>query len=359
MRKLVFCMILAILLLSVTVMAADDKLQIKEVTVYINGSRESSADETGGTINVPPESTLKLKVKVANNYPISTDGGEIKNIKVSATITAIDEEDDLDVDANDFTLLPARDKTITLEFSIPLKLETDGTYKLNLNVEGKDQNSTKFTDSVEFDVDSDKESHELRFLSKELSPENIGCSDTTRLLLRFIDTGENDETVELTIDASQIGYHKTDSFEITEDITDDANEYEFSDTIVPKNPQTGTYPVKIRATYYGGKRVIEDTLNLEVSCAKIQPVVQPTQPETVVQPVVQPVQQPVQQTPVEVVQTTTPKYPASTAVATPRTSYTQKSWLSENGLLLGIISANLIVLALGIVIVAVILKKRR
>jgi hypothetical protein len=355
---------LALFLIVLSFSVSASMLEIKEVTVKVNGERESAADESGGTIKVPPSSTLSMKVKIINNYDTSVDGGKIKNIAVEAILEGIDDGDDLDVDANDFDLLAGRDKTVTLDFNIPLKLETDATYKLTLTVEGKDENSTKHTDSVEFDVDADKLSHELRFVTKELLPARVTCSNSSKLTVKLVNTGENDETVDLTIDASQIGYTRTLQFDMPEDIDDDDNEYEFSDYLRMANPAAGIYPVQIRASYYGGKKSLDETLNLQIDACSATavtptPTPQPEEEETVpvtkpTQPVVQPVTQPV-----EVVSQPVRTTYSNAAVATPRTSYSQTSWFEQNKWLAIILLTDLVLVIVGIIVIVAVMKRRQ
>jgi len=366
MRKITAFIALALflVLLSISVSAAS-MLEIKEVTVKVDGNRESAADESGGTIKVPPASTLNMKVKIVNNFDSAIEGSKIKNIAVTGVLESIDDGDDIEIDANDFDLLAGRDKTITLDFNIPLKLETDATYKLTLTVEGKDANSTKHTDTVEYDVDSDKESHELRFMQKELMPATVSCTQSTQLTVRIINTGQNDETVNLAVDASQLGFTKTENFEVVEDYSDDANEFELVQPITFNKISPGTYPVFIKATYYDGKKTLSDTLNLVVQkCGSDVPVVTPpdeTEPVvTNTPPVTQPVVTTPATTPVEVVtQPTRPvSYPQAT-VATPRTSYSSSSWFDNNKWLVIILAADVVLVLVGIIVVVAVLKRRQ
>jgi hypothetical protein len=198
-------------------------------------------------------------------------------------------------------------------------------------------------------------------MEKELLPATVSCTDSTQLTIRLVNTGQNDEDVNLIVDASQLGFTKTENFEIVEDIGDDANEYELSQLISFKRPAPGTYPVIVKATYYGGKKTLSDTLNLVVQkCGSDVPVVTPPVTEPVVNntpPVTQPVVVPA---PVEVVtQTTRPaSYPQAT-VATPRTSYSSSSWLDNNKWLVIILAADVVLVLVGIIVVVAVLKRRQ
>jgi parallel beta-helix repeat protein len=240
------------------------KLNISDVLVKVDDVIVP-LDETGGVINVSPGSELVLNMKVKNLFSSAVAGGEIDYIEAGAVIEGIDDGDDLEEWADDFELRPGRDKTVTVEFSIPLRLATDDTYRMIVEAEGEDQNGTIHTARLEFDVDVVKEEHELRFLRAQLFPSVVtGTTNSTSLFVSLINTGRWDEDVELVIGAAGFGYNRTLDFEMVEDIDEDANEYDFSDTINLGDVSAGIYPILIRALYDGGRESIERTLSLEV-----------------------------------------------------------------------------------------------
>ncbi|MBW2972269.1 hypothetical protein KY359_04505 [Candidatus Woesearchaeota archaeon] len=373
MSKTATCIIFVLFLVLLSAVATADMLEISDVTVEVDDDKQS-ADENGGTIDILPDSTLTLKVKVSNLYDSDIEESDIEDIEIEAILEELDDGDDFEETSDDFDLRPGRDKTVTIEFKIPLRLITDETYKMTLTATGEDGNGTSHTDEVEFDVDVDKEKHELRFLRKELTPATVTCNKETTLIVHLINTGEEDEDVEFVVDASSIGYTKRLEFEMVEDIDDDDNEYEFSGTIDLEDVAVGTYSVPIKALYYDGRRTLEDTLTLEVAqCGTSTPAPTPAPtPVPTPAPTPEPTQtpeptptttQPTQTTSsVEVVSQPAPSYirPSSaTAVATPRTTYTEKGWLSENKWLVIILVTDLILIILGIIIITAVLRRRK
>ncbi len=363
MRKLFGCFVVVLILAALsTSVLAESMLSISDVIAKVDGDKQS-ADETGGVIKVTPDSELSLKVKVENMFPDGIEDGKIENIEVSAVLEGIDDGDDIEVDLDsDFSLSTESDKTVTLNFEIPLRLETDDTFTLTLTAEGEDENSTDHSAEVQFDVDVDKENHEIRVLRKELNPPTVSCNRQSTLLLRFINTGEEDETVELTVDAVGFNFHKTASFDLVEDVNDDQNEYELSDVLSLDNSVVpGSYPIMIKALYRDGRQTLQDQVNLVVekcSTAQTTPVETPEEEEEIVEPV-QP--KPVVKEEVSVVTQPQETYvkPASTAVATPKTSYTKKSWLDQNQWLLVILLTDIVLVIAGIIVVVAVLKRRR
>ena len=63
MRKITTCIILVLFLILFSIVVSADMLEIKEITVEVNGDREGSADENGGSIDIPPDSIIQLKIK--------------------------------------------------------------------------------------------------------------------------------------------------------------------------------------------------------------------------------------------------------------------------------------------------------
>ncbi len=363
MRKFAKCMalMLFLVLLSAAVSAAS-MLEISDLTAEVDGDRQS-ADENGGTIDVIPDSLLVLKIKVANLYGSDVEGGEIENIDVDAVLEEIDDGDDLEESSDDFDLRGERDKTVRIEFPIPLKLYTDDTYKLTIHVEGKDKNNTRHIVDLDLDVDVKKKSHEIRFLRKELSPEKAECGSSSTLIINLIDTGKEDEDVEMVIDAPGLNYNKRLDFTLVEDIDDDDNEYDFSDTIDLEDVKEGEYPVNIRVLYRDGRETLEDVLYLEVdSCAAPEPEPEPA-PEPQPQPVQQQPQPEPEPEPVSVVTEPAPSSsyvrPATIAVATPRTTYTQQSWWDKNKWVAIVLITNLVLIVAGIIVIVAVLKRRR
>jgi hypothetical protein len=359
MRKLAVYMVLTLfLLLFSTAVAAQSMLEITDVVVEVDDDKQS-ANEAGGTIDILPDSVLEMKIEVTNNYPSGTDGGEIENVEIEAILEEIDDGDDFEETSDDFDLRPGRDKTVTMTFDIPLKLETDETFKLTVHVEGEDKNGTIHTADIEFDVDVDKEKHEIRFLRKELSPSRVKCSGSTRLLIGLINTGEEDEDVELIVEAPELDYNKRLEFEMYEDIDDDENEYEFSETIdIEEDLGAGMYSVYLKVIFYDNRRTLEDTLILEVeSCDEPEPEPIP-QPQPQPQPEPEPEPEP---EPIQVISEPEPPRvrPATTAVATPRTTYTKDSWWGDNWMIPVLLLTTLIMIIAVVILVVVLLKRRK
>jgi len=343
---------------------AASMLEITDVTVKVDDDKQV-ADENGGNIKIVPDSTLTIKVTVENLFDNSVEDGKIEDIVVNGLLEEIDDGDDFEEEASEFDLSPGRDKTVTLTFKIPLRLPSDETYQLVLTVEGEDQNNTDHTDEIQFDIDVDKEKHELRFLRKEILPTKLSCERSAVLYVDVINTGEEDQTAQIVIMSPSLNYNKQEEVELSGDVDDDSNEYHSTYNLDLSNALPGVYPFVIKAVYRNGRQTLQDSVSVEVvQCGTTAPATKPVQPvveedEEDTTPVV--VTKP--KTESETVVITTPQpspyVRPTTAVATPKTSYTQKGWFSENQWLAIILLTNLVLVIAGIVVIVAILKRRQ
>jgi hypothetical protein len=356
---------LFLVLLAGSVSAAS-MLDMTDVIVKVDDDKQS-ADEGGGTINIFPDSTLTLKVKVKNLYDTGADKAKIEDIEVNGILEELDDGDDLEDTPDDFDLSPGRDKTVTLTFPIPLRLGTDETFKLVLTAEGEDENGTTHKDEIQFDVDVDKEKHEIRLIRSEVTPTKVTCDRNANLILRYINTGEEDEDVELVIDAPQLKFSKNEAFTLAEDIDDDDNEQEFTFRMDLDGIAPATYTIPTRALYYNGRKTVEETLTIEVgSCGTTKPTTpaqpttpsEPTTPTQPTQPVVTTPTQPTTTTVDVVSQPSTSYVRPSTVVATPKTNYNQ-SWWDKNRWLAIILVTDLVLVIAGIIVIVTVLNRRK
>jgi hypothetical protein len=356
-RPAIFTIITLFLVLFAASASAATMLELKDVRIEVDGDKQS-ANEGGGSIDITPDSKLTMKVEVENIFDNSVEDAEIEDIEVRATLEDIDDGDDVEIEADRFDLRPGRDKTVTLTFDIPLRLETDETFKLILEVEGEDKNSTIHELDVEYDVDVDKENHEIRFLTKELVPAKVSCTRSTQARVELINTGEDDEDVELTVVSTELGYNKRLEFEMSEDIDDDENEYVFTDTVDLDDAKPGVYTFKIRVEYNDNRDSLDAALPIEIeACAADEPEPEP-EPEPKTTTTTTPTTtQPSQ--PVEVVSAPAQNYVRPSAiVATPRTDYSE-SWWSKNKWLMVILVTDLVLVIAGIIVIMTVLRRRK
>lgn len=269
---IIFAMILVLVataLCSKAVHADNEtKLKFEEITVWVDGEEDKSADENGGSVDVKPESRLKVKVKVLNLYTRDEDN-EIENVKVKATLLGIDNGDDIEEEASKFDLGADRSKSVTMEFDIPLKVD-DESYTLLIEAEGEDQNSTDHFLEAEIDVDIDKDDHELRFEEVTLGSATLGCFKNTQLRIVIINVGtEEEEDVLLTATNDRLGLAFSEEIDILD--ADPFEEFARTINIDAAGLAPGVYPIVVKVEYDGNDERITETRELVVqSCEEEQ-----------------------------------------------------------------------------------------
>ena len=239
------------------------KLKIKNIKVYVDGKKESGADEDGGKIDVVPGSKLELKIEIENLYTDSEDI-RIEDIAVEGVLESIDDGDDIDDEANDFNLNPEKDNEVSLSFDIPLEVEED-SYDLAVTIEGENENSFPYLEEIEFEVDVDKEKHDIIFDKFKFSNNNVDCSSSASLGVKVINLGVNDESVRLAILNEELGVNIQESFELSEYPFEKDNSFSKTYKIVlPSDINPGVY--LLRADLFYGNDIESSIAELNIVC---------------------------------------------------------------------------------------------
>jgi len=240
-----------------------EKLNVKNIKVYVDGKKESGTDENGGKINVIPGSELELKISVENLYD-KDDKIDIENIVIEGILESISDGKDLKDEASDFNLAPGRDKEVSLKFNIPLEVEEDN-YDLTITVEGENENGFSYSKEIEFEVEVDKEKHDIIFNKLKFSNDNVECGKPAILEVDAVNFGINDEDVKLAISNQELGINIRESFKLNKDPFAKDNSFSKSYSIkLPANINPGTYTLFAGLSY--GDKIESSTVKLNVEC---------------------------------------------------------------------------------------------
>lgn len=347
MKKLIVLAMFLVLLIQVV--SAEEYLAIKKITVYVDGDKVSGIDDEGGDIdNVLPESEIKVKVEIENNYPTSTKE-EIQDIEYDAIIYEIDDGDDLEEDDDVGDIKAGKDDTVEIVFEIPLEVE-EGDYEMELFVIGENETGGELNDSAFFTVKIEKEKHDVRIYKADLGLTELKCNRNTDLRVRVINFGSNDEEdIELTIKNDALGISAREMIdELTEDLTDDDSKFSKTYSItVPDDAKAGTYNIDIRVGYDDGDESDEETLSLTVQdCETAKPEEkEETKPETT---------KPAEKEETTTVVQTQPVIPTAAVVATPA----KESFWESNKYTMLVVLAYVVVIIVAVLIVTQLVKKR-
>ena len=169
-----------------------NRLKIVNVDLKIDGKKSSDINnDTKITRDVKPQSKLELKVKVRNDFS-RDDNIKIENINVKATIEGIDNGNDLQQESQRFDLRSNGDKTVTLNFKLPLNID-EGTFDVLIEADGDDENGKTYDELFKIGLEFNKKSHDLRFFDYKLSPSTIDCSRIVYVSYKIINLGREDE----------------------------------------------------------------------------------------------------------------------------------------------------------------------
>ena len=244
-----------------------EMMSITSLKATVNGKEDTGAGITGGLINkdVRPESKIKLEFKIKNMY---TDAEDIMlgDVFVNAVLEGIDNGDDIEVETDGMDINPDSEKKITVELNVPLKVD-EGSYSLKVKVSGEDDNGLVYGNDITFDVEVQKERHNVRITKAALQPENVSCTRRANVDLEILNLGKKEEDVELFITSSALSIDYYTNFTLSEDPDDSDNDYSnMFDFSIDSKLAAGSYPIDVRTSY--SSKTETKTLNLLVQECK-------------------------------------------------------------------------------------------
>ena len=130
--------------------------------IHSRNSPGSSPPSDGERISreAEPGDTVQFKITFLNNYTKDEDL-DIEDVTAELTIEGIDDGSDMDEESKEFDVRADDDKTVTVEFDIPIEVEED-TFDVLINAEGDDENGTEhsvtWTVVLEVEKEDDKNS---------------------------------------------------------------------------------------------------------------------------------------------------------------------------------------------------------
>ncbi|PIN69485.1 hypothetical protein COV93_05385 [Candidatus Woesearchaeota archaeon CG11_big_fil_rev_8_21_14_0_20_43_8] len=353
--------IIAVLILPFA--AAVDDLELTSVRVYVDGSRDSSADEKGGNIDggVVPGAVVKLRMTFKNTFS-EIDDIDINNILVEGILKDIDLGADIEDNIDEFSIDAGKSKEVSLEFTIPDEVK-EGSYRLEVTVEAQADNDAE----TDFDLDVDyyvyviKNDHDVRITKSELLEDTVKCGESTTLTVNVKNFGSNDETSsKILVKNLDLEINYASQFSLSKKIEDANNEYNKIYPInVPIEAKEGTYEITIDALYKSYLVGESSSVSLSVVCSEEdrKNAIADNEPTVVVEDKEEEEEEPEETdvtttvVPQENTKTnTTILQPAKLTTVGKDTVAEDKGFLEENKWVLLIVMINLLILALGVLI---------
>ncbi|RME77906.1 hypothetical protein D6774_02740 [Candidatus Woesearchaeota archaeon] len=244
----------------------EQAMRFKDITVEVDGNKDSSANENGGTIDkdVKPGSTVSFEMEIENLLDI-----DIEDVEITLTVYDIDDGDDIEEDTEIDKIRDGKDESATLSFKVPLELDED-SYDVRLVAEGEDEEGNSHEISVTYTLEIDKDDDDIRILNLDLDPQRLSCNRQTSLDLEIINVGEDDqEDVKVKVFSTALGIREERTGIDLEADPDDDNKWEGRFNIEISNQQKqGTYPLTVEVYYEDGSLAQRESLTVQVSnCA--------------------------------------------------------------------------------------------
>lgn len=251
-----------------------NKLEIKKVYITINGEDEKSLEDGDEVKDLKPGDQLDIRVLVENKFS-DDDDIDMEDITVRAVVDDSDFDLDEDDDISDISSDDEDDVTFS---NIAVDDEASGTYKLEVEVEGRGESpfSGRHGQKVEIDLKVDRESHEISIKSASLSPSILACDvHTFDAKAKLFNSGKDDEdevAIEVAIPSLGVSVVK-DAIELDES---DETTRTVSVTL-PSTTKAGTYNVDIISYWNTDSESDRKSLSLKVdACAAPAPTPTPT-----------------------------------------------------------------------------------
>lgn len=247
--------------------AEPDMFRFNVTKVYVDGEKETRARGGGGKIrDVFPESKVDFKLELENFYHHSTDI-DINDISIIATIEEIDDGDDIEEELDEFDLSADKEKTEMLEFEIPLEVDAKDRL-LIIEMEAEDDAGIKYEAKFTYDLEVEKEKHNLRITGVGLNKESYVCGDNVLLHVSVMNLGSEEEDVNLRILNDELDLDISENFELSDEAFELSSKFDKRFSLwVPDDVIKGTYSIPVTVGY-GTKEEIE-TVDLVVSsCSK-------------------------------------------------------------------------------------------
>ena len=269
MKKLLLITLMIILVLA-TAVHADGELLIDDAEVNVDGDKDKNADENGGTIEVKPGSNIEIEIKLKNTFERDSDI-EINDIEIIGTLFDIDDGDDIEVEIDEFDLDVRDSEKVTLEFEVPLVVEED-MFELLIEIRAEDDNGTDYDIQIDYDVDVEKDRHELVFERLDMAPTTVSCDELVQVDFTIVNIGrEDEEETKIEVLASGLDFYFTEDVDFESDPDDSDIKYEKRVDIYTTGVPPGIYEVIVKARY-GSSDVLQETKYVSVGpCATDTP----------------------------------------------------------------------------------------
>ncbi|MGM5481075.1 MAG: CARDB domain-containing protein [Nanobdellota archaeon] len=242
-------------------MQAQSMLKIDKVVAEIDGDDETVSD--GEDLDVKIGDTVILTVTLENRYS-SSDDIELED----AFFQVYDDEDwEIDEESSEKDIKEDDDETFEVTFTVPDDADEEDSRIIIEAFADDGDHGFEHYDEFEFNMEIDKESHEIIIEDWEFSRDPVDCNDrTVDLEVTMKNIGKNDEDEVMLNIVSKKG--ELDWYKRIRDIEIDEGDDETETVTIslPDDLREGAYFVDIEVYYDDDELSDEKTIALDVVC---------------------------------------------------------------------------------------------
>ncbi len=245
-------------------MQAVNQLEIQDLDGTLEGRGKQSIDDGDTLDNGKPGDAFDLEVQVENNY---ADRTNLAIEDVDLELDCSDDEIDLDDESQDLGDISEDDDEFE-SFNGEIEDDAeDGTVSCTLKVIGRDENGALHGDKIDFKIEIERQSHEIRIDSVTANPSVIACGDNSiTLTVDFTNVGRSDEDdVAIEIQTSKELAFTTRVTDLAELDEDDSDTQTFNIPI-PAKLAAGVYALQVKTFYDNTKNSDTEVAQVENVC---------------------------------------------------------------------------------------------
>ncbi|MBN1157527.1 hypothetical protein JXA85_07950 [Candidatus Woesearchaeota archaeon] len=242
-------------------------LAITDIEVKVAGEKDKNLED-GDKIGekAKPGDSVEFSVEVSNLF---SQDIEIQDVVVTITIEDIDDGDELEEEADEFDLKDGKDKSVDLNFEVPMIVDEE-EYTVLIEVEGDGDDGVTYRDQAELTLEVKKDKHRININEFGIAPAVLGCDRRTTATIEMINLGREDEdevAYEIRNDFLGLLIKKAD-IELDEGDEDDSI-YRESMYLDFSDAKPGTYDIIATSLYDATKK--DDTATYQILVEKCEP----------------------------------------------------------------------------------------
>lgn len=236
-------------------------LFIDDIDVTINGKNRQSIDDNDDIDQLKPGDNLDFDIELEN---IIEEDSNLDIDDVEPEVSCTDETDFDIEDADDVDVNADETESTDLQIDIDEDAE-DGTTRCNMEAVGRDNFGARHGHAISFDIEVERESHDIVIRGISVIPDQITCSDKSfQVNVDYINLGRSDEDeVAVEVEGRVFNFLK----KITNrELDEDDSDTEIFDIPIPEGLEPGVHVLQVRTFYDTTRASDSEVVQVENLC---------------------------------------------------------------------------------------------